>query len=116
MRVVGTLKWHGPRARALERDGAVDGLRNATEHLLGVSREVAPIERGDLVRSAKASVDPANLEGAVSYDTVYAARQHEELTWRHDPGRQAKYLEEPLYAEMDTIRALIAAAIRRKLR
>jgi hypothetical protein len=36
-----------------------------------------------------------NLTAYVSYDTPYAARQHEELDWRHDEG-QAKYLEGPL--------------------
>jgi hypothetical protein len=52
----------------------------------------------------------------VSYDTVYAVRQHEELTWRHDPGRQAKYLEQPYNTERPTMLALIAAAERRALR
>jgi hypothetical protein len=52
----------------------------------------------------------------VSYDTPYAARQHEELDWRHAPGRQAKYLEQPLNAERATVLDLVAAQMRRALR
>ena len=35
---------------------------------------------------------------AVSYDTPYAIRQHEDLSYKHDAGRKAKYLEDPLNA------------------
>ncbi|MER5421662.1 hypothetical protein [Streptosporangium roseum] len=46
----------------------------------------------------------------------YAVRQHEELTWKHDDGRQAKYLEQPMTDERATILELIATEIRRSLR
>jgi hypothetical protein len=62
-----------------------------------------------------ASVDISQGTAAVSYDTVYAVRQHEELTWRHAPGRTAKYLEGPLAEELDTVREIIAAELRRAL-
>jgi len=52
----------------------------------------------------------------VSYDTPYAVRQHEDLTLRHDPGRQAKYLEEPMQTERGTMLDLVATEIRRSLR
>lgn len=101
---------------AAERSGAVRGLQMATEHLLQVSRTQVPIEEGTLERSGVASVDPATLRGAVSYDTVYAVRQHEDLALRHDDGRKAKYLEDPMKSEAEAMRALIAAQIRRALR
>lgn len=99
-----------------ERAGAVRGLQLGTEHLLQVSRLQVPIEEATLERSGVASVDPAKLEGAVSYDTPYAVRQHEDLTLRHDDGRKAKYLEDPMRDEADAIGELIAAQIRRALR
>ena len=108
------VHWDGDNGAALA--GAVAGLGLAAEHLLGVSTGVAPIEESTLIRSAVADVDADDLRASVSYDTVYAARQHEELTWRHDPGRQAKYLEEPAEAEAETMVAIIAAAIREELR
>ena len=105
----------GQRAAA-ERAGAVRGLQLGTEHLLQVSRTQVPIEEATLERSGVASVDPGTLTGAVSYDTPYAVRQHEDLTLRHDDGRKAKYLEDPMKDEAAQIRELIAAQIRRSLR
>jgi hypothetical protein len=86
------------------------------EHLLQVSRERVPIEEATLERSGVVSVDESSMTAAVSYDTPYAVRQHEELSYRHDPGRTAKYLEGPLREEKDTILAIIAAQVRRALR
>ncbi|WDZ91145.1 hypothetical protein [Nocardiopsis sp. HUAS JQ3] len=91
------------------------GLGKAAEHLLGASRQRVPIEEGTLERSGVASVDESTLEAAVSYDTEYAARQHEETTWQHDAGRSAKYLEAPFEEEHDTMLALVAAEVRREL-
>lgn len=107
------LAWTGDRGGA--QAGAVAGLGLAAEWLLGESTAVAPIEEGTLIRSAVADVDAGDLAASVSYDTVYAARQHEELTWRHDPGRQAKYLEEPANAGADTMLGIIAAGVRGEL-
>jgi len=97
-------------------EAAVKGLRVAMEHLLQVSREQVPHEEGTLERSGTPSVDPATLTGAVSYDTPYAVRQHEELNLQHDEGRKAKYLEDPFDSESGTMQELIAAEIRRALR
>jgi hypothetical protein len=104
--------------------GAVKGLGIALERLIQVSREQVPHEEGSLERSATpggegrggVAIDEANLRGAVSYDTPYAVIQHEDLTFRHDAGRKAKYLEDPFEAEQQTMLELIAAQIRRSLR
>jgi hypothetical protein len=109
------LDWHGERVGAATEEAAFKGLRKAAEHVLQVSRAVVPLEEGTLERSGVASADRASLTAAVSYDTVYAARQHEELTWRHAEGRTAKYLEGPLNAERETVGEIVAAEIRRAL-
>lgn len=87
------------------------------EHVLGESSKVVPIEEGTLSRSGVASADTEGhvAVGAVSYDTPYAVRQHEELDYRHDQGRTAKYLETPLYAEADTVAAIAAEQVRKAL-
>jgi hypothetical protein len=108
--------WHGEAVKRKQREGRNKGLRAAAEHLLAESQRLVPIEEATLERSGVASVDEAKGQAAVSYDTVYAVRQHEELTWRHDPGRQAKYLEQPYHTERATMLGLIAAAERRALR
>lgn len=111
-----TLKLDvGPIDRRMHA-GAAKGLKVALEHLLQVSREQVPHEEGTLERSGTVSVDDASLTGAVSYDTPYAVRQHEDLTLRHDEGRKAKYLEDPADSERAVMLELIAAEIRRSLR
>lgn len=115
------VRLHTGKVNAAERAAAERGLRKAAEHLLGVSRQLVPIEEGTLERSGDPSVRPGalsqdGLRAAVSYDTVYAVRQHEELTWRHDAGRQAKYLEQPANTERPVMAEILAAEIRRALR
>lgn len=92
--------------------GAAKGLDDATEHILGVSRDRVPIEEGILERSGATYVDAEELKGYVYYDTPYAPKQHEDLTLNHDEGREAKYLESAFNSERDTIRELIVDAIR----
>ncbi|MGW1770641.1 hypothetical protein [Streptomyces sp. NPDC002104] len=109
------LTWNGAALRGT-RAGAALGLRLAAEHVLEVSRRRVPIEEATLERSGVASVDEDSLTAGVSYDTPYAVRQHEELNYRHDNGRSAKYLEGPLTEEADTVAEIIAAQVRRSLR
>src|SRR4051812_3585583 len=80
------------------RKGAAKGLGLATRNTLNVSNRQVPHEEGDLERDGKASVDDAQLIGAVAYGTTeqtrdYAVPQHERLDFKHDGGRNAKYLE-----------------------
>lgn len=110
------LNWNGAAALRGTRAGAVRGLRVAAEHVLTQSRKVVPIEEATLERSGVATVDESSLTAAVSYDTPYAVRQHEELNYRHDAGRTAKYLERPLTEEAANVAAIIAAELRRSLR
>lgn len=88
------MNWEGRRLwTGRGRARAARGLQLALEHILAESNAIIPLEEGTLMRSGQTSIDEANLTGTVSYGTPYAVRQHEELTWRHAPGRQAKYLE-----------------------
>ncbi|MGH3862509.1 hypothetical protein [Actinokineospora sp.] len=109
------LDWDGIAVTADMREAAVQGLQLGAEHLLGESRKEVPLEEATLERSGAASVDASTLTAAVSYDTPYAVRQHEELGYRHDEGRKAKYLEDPAAREAGTIGEIVAATIRRKL-
>jgi hypothetical protein len=109
--VTTTFKWHGPKAKAAARRGAVRGLKLTADHVLeGAGRlvPVAPIGGGFLRDSGKASVDESALRAAVSYDSPpgksdgrnmgagsLAIWVHEDMTARHGVG-QAKYLEAPV--------------------
>lgn len=101
--------WFGGKRRA------VRGLNMALEHVLAESNKIIPLDEGTLERSGKVTVDEANLTGVVSYNTAYAVRQHEELTWRHAPGRQAKYLETAANASRDECARIMQAEMRRWL-
>ncbi|WP_067470010.1 hypothetical protein [Actinomadura macra] len=106
------LEWDGRRVTEVQRAAAMRGLRKAAEHLLGESRQQVPIEEGTLERSGVASVDSSALQAAVSFDTPYAVRQHEDLDLQHDPGRKAKYLEDPFNEQGPVMLQIIAAEIR----
>lgn len=93
---------------------AGEGLERGLEHVLGEARRIVPLEEGTLERSGRVVRD--GLLGGVTFDTVYAVRQHEELTWKHLPGRQAKYLETPMNSERDVVLRLMAVPLRRWLR
>lgn len=94
------------------KQAAARGLALAAEHVLGEARKTVPIEEGTLERSGATSLDPENLKAAVSFDTPYSVRQHEDMTARHDPGRTAKYLENAINTEREAVKEIIARTIR----
>uniref|UniRef100_UPI000524AF21 hypothetical protein n=1 Tax=Streptomyces sp. NRRL F-6674 TaxID=1463877 RepID=UPI000524AF21 len=110
------LRFDGaPAARELRR-AAARGLYLAGEHVLSLATEVVPLDEGYLQSTGTASIDEPTLTGMVSFDGPYAVRQHEELSWRHAPGRTAKYLENSLNAARPEVAAIIAAQVRRAMR
>lgn len=102
---------------ALVLAAAEKAVGTAAEHVLGESTKVVPIEEGTLSRSGRTDTerDGATVVAAVSYGTPYAVRQHEDLSYRHDPGRTAKYLEGPLRAEAGTVAKIVAAGVGKAL-
>jgi hypothetical protein len=125
--------------------GTLRGIIRAGEDLLGRAQRLAPVEEGTLRASASLTiiVNGRRFEGGigaqrmaeslvvmlarrgalksidaeVSFNTVYAARQHEETSWDHPLGGQAKYLEQPLRENVRRYSRAIAlegeAALRR---
>lgn len=101
----------GPGMKA----AAARGVALAAEHVLGEARKRVPIEEATLERSGAVSTDPANLRAAVTFDTPYAVVQHEDMGLKHDAGREAKYLENAMNAERETVQQIIAQAIKGEL-
>ncbi|MGW2484942.1 hypothetical protein ACWCWQ_34500 [Streptomyces sp. NPDC001571] len=110
------LTWNGDAATAAIRQAAARGLLLAAEHTLAASRQRVPIAEGTLERSGATSVDETTMTAAVSYDTPYARRVHEELNARHSPGRAAKYLESVLPEVAGDVQTIIGTQVRRALR
>lgn len=92
------------------------GVRDAAEYVLGEAKDLVPHETGRLQNSGRVSVDDENLRATISFDTPYAVVQHENMTYRHDPGRSAKYLEIPLQSSGQQVRDLITRRIADELR
>ena len=74
---------------------ALAGLaEDLAEELLRAANETIPFDTGTLAQSGQVTADPTGApRAAVSYNTPYAARQHEDLTLRHPNGRRALWLE-----------------------
>lgn len=89
-------------------DAAKRGMLVAGEHVLGVANSQVPLEEGDLARSGGVSQDGGSGRTAISYDTPYAVRQHEDTSLRHDSGRNAKYLENAMNSERATALQIVA--------
>ena len=82
--------WEAVKLKVDRRRGLA--ALKAAKALLDKANETVPERDGDLMRSGTASVDMATGKAAVSYDTPYAKRQHEDLTLHHTTGR-AKWLQ-----------------------
>jgi len=70
--------------------------------------------KGGLLKSTGTVEDGADGQSfQIGYNTPYAHRQHEDLTYRHTrPGAKAKYLEDPAMRIAPTIAADIADALK----
>lgn len=97
--------------------GALDGVTLAGENILQVSNTLVPLEEGTLERSGKVTTDSdeTSATAAISYNTPYAVIQHEDLTFHHAQGRQAKYLEQAATSQAQTTAAIVQTAIKRRL-
>jgi hypothetical protein len=117
-----TWEFKGPDPSVLKhridtatRDGLFDGL----ELVLNMSNRHVPHEEGHLERSGNVSVETTatgQIRGVVSYNTPYAVRQHEDMTYRHDAGRNAKFLENAFNSERRTVATLIRDRIAAQMR
>lgn len=101
-------EWHGNRVlarlgpvrrRALERGG---------HQWFARSQQLVPLREGHLQRSGKMKVTSGGVE--ISYSLVYARIQHNNLTFRHAPGRQALYITDA--ANPEHLRITIANELR----
>lgn len=110
------FRWDGRFVSQTVREAAAEGLFDGAEHLLEHANRTVPIEEGTLMRSGQASVDAETMEASVSYGTVYAVPQHENLHYKHDPGRRAKWLELSLDERSEAIQQYVANRIREALR
>ena len=104
-----TMRWEPQRILSQVEGAIADGLSDAGHVLLGHSNSLVPIEEGVLQATGVAEVNDKTLR--VGYNTPYAYRQHEDLTYNHAPGRTAKYLEKPLRDHGPELAQIVGRAI-----
>ena len=98
--------------RAVERE--MNAL--ATDVLAEAKRQV-PVDKGVLRRSGTKDIGWSGdrITATVSFNTPYAAVQHEDTSFRHPRGGKAKYLEDPLKQYAPQMRTRLNAAFRKAL-
>lgn len=92
-------EWLGDQVKNQVRAAAARGLLQGADDVIEASRAVAPRETGELRQSAYTGVDESSLIAIAGYDVprdIKTIKQHEDLTYRHPSGEQAKFLEKPL--------------------
>lgn len=115
----------------LHLGGLIDGhvtreaLQDAADHIKEVAQGKAPllvdVERanrhekpGTLRESAYTRV-VSDVSAEVGFSDFIAARQHEDMTYKHPDG-QAKFLEEPMVSEKDETLRILADRIQAGLK
>lgn len=109
------------KAIVAKKRGARAGMLLALRNTLDVSNTQVPHEEGDLERDGGVSLDESTLHGVISYgrsaDTKdYAVVQHEDMTLKHDSGRNAKFLENAMNTTRGENLDIIKTSIKREMR
>lgn len=86
------ITWNDILANRAADEGGKDGLINAAEAILEASNQIVPYEQGELTGSGGVDFDFGAKLASVYYDTVYAARLHQNPKFNFQNGRRGKYL------------------------
>ena len=82
-------------AQEVVEKAAMKGLRKLGEEILTEAKELCPVDSGTLRQSGSVRANSKNKTVEISFNTPYALKQHEEMSYNHPNGGQAKYLEQP---------------------
>jgi len=93
--------------------GLRKGLFRAGLFLQRESMKIVPIDKNVLRSSANTRMEGVGFDSAciVSYGTDYAVYVHENMEAKHKPGKQAKFLEQPLREKRDRMGAIVIKAV-----
>ena len=108
-----TAVWRGAEYSARVGVASASGLNDGAELLRSLSVPRAPVDTSMLRQTAQVALaSPMDLESAVTYDTPYAVKQHNDLDLNHPNGGEAQYLLRPLMEDGQKILEVIAKPIR----
>lgn len=106
------VTWNGPTASDIT-NASRNGLLQAAEHIGRLSDAKVPFRDGALQDSGTVTV--SDTEAAISYNTPYAVKQHEDLSLTHTNGREGKYLEKAFREGRAEAEEIIAGAVKAAL-
>lgn len=103
-----------PNVQRMIKQKTKEAMDMIVNDLTRRSKQLAPLDTGDLRGSGESSVNENTNEiiGTVSFNKPYALVQHEDLSFHHPRGGQAKYLEQPLNQNRDRYKDFIKNKIR----
>lgn len=113
------VTWNGDQIKLLERELAVDGMREVMELFYRASQRWAPELTGALKRSGRWTVDVGRLRGELHYGEGlpdgYAVIEHEKVEIHHAGGGRAKFVEGPMKQLGREAAQLLAAKFRSRM-
>ena len=103
-----------PNVKRLIKQKTKEAMETIVNDLTRRSKQLAPLDTGDLRGAGEGKVNDRNNDiiGTVSFNKPYALVQHEDLSFHHPRGGQAKYLEQPLNENRDRYKDFIKNKIR----
>ena len=105
-----SIEWNADHITQRVKAGARNGVMDAAQAVATASQELTPVLEGVLRAATHVHMpvqDGDEIVGGVGNNTVYAARQHEETTWQHPRGGQAKFMETAMTQNEDAVRQTI---------
>ena len=108
--------WKAGEAAAIAFVAGMKELNDQAESIGEASQNQVPHLSGTLERSLAVTKQISAGQIQLSYNTPYARRQHEELGYRHENGRKAKYLEDPFRERKEDVVKSVGLAIKIALR
>lgn len=111
---MGNVRWDSSEAKRIARKAGMKAVLESAEAILTESIDETPKDTGTLRRSGTVTEVVIEPKAVISYSTPYAARQHEELDYRHEVGK-AKYLEDPVNRNRDHVRRHVQKEVKKAL-
>jgi hypothetical protein len=90
-------------------------ILDVANEILRLSQFQVPHDTGRLQNSGHVEPKPKD-RAIVGYNTVYAARLHENPQYHFKKGRKGKYLEDPIKENMTVFRGYVADKVREATR
>lgn len=108
------ITWNDIVAKRAAKEGQEDNLVGAAEMILEASNMIVPLERGELMGSGTVDFDFDAGVASVYYDTVYAAKLHQNPQYNFQNGRRGKFLQAATRQSATRVMELYAAGFRIK--